>query len=82
MSAPLGFARRIGRAVTAGATGAMFGLYAAVVVGVLALASTGSPVAMVIAGLLLAAFVAALVYWSGAPPAPASREDKPSERLS
>ena len=82
MSAPLGFARRIGRAVTTGATGAMFGLYAAAVVGVLALASTGAPVAMAIAGLLLAACVAALVWWSGAPPAPAAGEDRPSERLS
>jgi membrane protein implicated in regulation of membrane protease activity len=82
VSAPLGFARRIRRAVTAGATGAMFGLYAAVVAGVLALASTGSPVAMVIAGLLLAAFVAALVYWSGAPTAPPPGQDKRSERLS
>jgi hypothetical protein len=79
MSAPVGVARRVGRGVTGGRTAAMFGLYAGVVLAVLALASTGSGVAMVTAGLVLAAFVALLVWWSGATTCADSGDD-PTER--
>ena len=74
-----GLIRRIRRHLIAGSTGAMFGLYAAVVLGVLALASTGSPIAMVIAGLLLAGFITALVWWSGEPTATATGDEPPEQ---
>jgi len=45
----------------------VFGGYAAIVAVVLALASTGSGVAMVAVGLILAGLVAIAVWWCGVP---------------
>lgn len=45
----------------------LFGGYGLVIVAVFALASLGSAVAMAAVGLLLAAAIATLVWWSGQP---------------